>query len=433
MKDKQALRLFSELWADLQQPDLLWQIGALVFCFLLAALLARWWQGRDTAQESRLHAAGVRVAMPFSALVLLLVATEALDGFVHTRLLAAAIPFMAALVLVRVAVDILRQSFSQAAWLVVTERWVAWIVWLGLALHLTGLASSAIVALERLSIPLGKSSINLWMVGKGSATVIVTLLLSLWVGGLIEARLMRAASLDSSLRIVSVWVTKALLILAALMIGLSLVGIDITAFSVFTGALGVGLGLGLQKIASNYVAGFIILLDRSIRLGNMVQIGAETSGTVTEITTRYTVLRNQNGVEFIVPNEVLVGSTVQNQSYSDNTVRVAVTVGVAYDTPDLEGVLKLMEDMALKHARVLPNPAPKALFLQFGDSAIQLELGFWVADPQEGVGVVRSDVAIAIWRAFADQGIGIPLPQRELRLSGEHWREGKKNPATLAG
>jgi small-conductance mechanosensitive channel len=189
-----------------------------------------------------------------------------------------------------------------------------------------------------------------------------------------------------------------------------------TALSVFTGALGVGLGFGLQKIASNYVSGFIILLDRSIRLGNIVQVGND-AGQVTQITTRYTVLKHPGGTEYIVPNEALIGSVVQNQTYSDSRVRLATTIGVAYAS-DLERVMRLMAEAAAAHPRVLQDPPPKVLLTLFADSAINLELGFWIADPEEGRGNVLSDVNFAIWNAFRIHGIEIPYPQREVRLLG---------------
>ncbi|HQR58210.1 MAG TPA: mechanosensitive ion channel, partial [Azonexus sp.] len=216
-------------------------------------------------------------------------------------------------------------------------------------------------------------------------------------------------------------VAKALLTVAALVTGLSMAGIDMTAFSVFTGALGVGLGLGMQRIASNYVSGFIILLDRSIHLGDIVQVGTD-GGQVSKITTRYTVLKNPGGVEFIVPNEMLISNVVQNQSYTDTRVRLATTVGVAYGT-DLDLAMRLMAEAASGQPRVLADPAPKVLLTLFGDSSIQLELGFWIADPEEGKGGVTSDVNRAVWRAFRDNGIEIPFPQRELRMLNEKTAE----------
>lgn len=190
-----------------------------------------------------------------------------------------------------------------------------------------------------------------------------------------------------------------------------------TALSVFTGALGVGLGLGLQKIASNYVSGFIILLDRSIRIGNVVQVGAD-SGMVTQITTRYTVLRHPGGTEFIVPNETFIAGVVQNQTYSDSRLRLTTSLGVAYDS-DLDLAMRLMVEAASAESRVLADPPPKVFLTQFADSSINLELGFWIADPEEGKGNIVSDINLAVWRAFREHGVSIPFPQREVRILSE--------------
>ncbi|MGE5386799.1 MAG: mechanosensitive ion channel family protein [Betaproteobacteria bacterium] len=411
MKEKQALKLLSQVWAELQQPDIVWQLAALLACFAVAALISHWWNRRTTDRLGRLRDASNRIALPLAAMLLTAVTREVLEGVIHVQLLSVAIPLFASLALVRVCVYVLRQSFVGAAWLVVSERWVTAVIWAGLALYITGLSTTVIDALERIAFTVGNNHMNLWMLAQGVLTVVVTVILALWVAGRIEARLMLAKNLDSSLRIVSVRVTKALLMLVALLTGLSLVGIDITALSVFSGALGVGLGLGLQKIASNYVSGFIILLERSIRIGDVVQIGADTTGTVTEITTRYTVLKNAGGIEFIVPNETLIGSTVQNQSYSDNRLRVAVSIGVSYATADLESVLRRMEDIARKNPRVLTDPLPTALLSRFGDNAIHLEVGFWIANPQLGTGTVRSEVSLAILHDFREMGVAVAAPQ----------------------
>ena len=271
-------------------------------------------------------------------------------------------------------------------------------------------------ALERVDFAIGKQRVNLWMILNGVVTVFLTVVFALWIAGVVESRLMRVETIDSSLRIVGVRVAKALLTVAAFFFSLSLVGIDMTALSVFTGALGVGLGFGLQKIASNYVSGFIILLDRSIRLGNIVQVGADV-GQVTQITTRYTVLKHPAGTEYIVPNETLIGSVVQNQTYSDTRLRLSTSVGVAYDS-DLDRVRQLLLDIAAAHPRVLADPAPSVLLVRFADSSIDLDLGFWIADPEEGKANVISDINFAIWRGFRENGIVVPLPQREVRILG---------------
>jgi small-conductance mechanosensitive channel len=237
----------------------------------------------------------------------------------------------------------------------------------------------------------------------------------------VEARLNAAVGLDSNLRAVFARLSRALLILLAVLIGLPMVGIDLTTLSVFGGALGVGLGFGLQKIASNYVSGFIILLDNSIRIGNIITVGNDR-GEVTRITTRYTVLKNLAGVEALVPNELLVGSVVQNESYTDRQVRIGLPVQVSYDG-DLERAMAIMTAAAKAQPRVLADPAPAVLLKEFAESGINLELGFWVGDPEQGVGGLRSDINLAIWHDFKQAGIAIPFPQREVRIFKEAGHE----------
>ncbi|MFZ2628929.1 MAG: mechanosensitive ion channel domain-containing protein, partial [Rugosibacter sp.] len=232
-----------------------------------------------------------------------------------------------------------------------------------------------------------------------------------------EARLNRATDMDSSLRMVFVRLSRAFMALIAVLIALPLVGIDLTTLSVFGGALGVGLGFGLQKIASNYVSGFILLLDHSIRIGDIISIGGDR-GQVTRITTRFTVLRTLTGAEILMPNELLVSSVVRNDSYTDRQVRVAIPVQVSYDS-DLELVMCLLIDAAHAHPRVLAEPAPGVLLIEFADSGINLELGCWITDPENGLGALRSDINLTIWRSFKEHRINIPFPQREIRILGE--------------
>ena len=417
MSDKsQALRLINDLLADVRDPDFIWQVAALAGCIGLALLIARWWRGRHEEGAGRLTDASSRLAFPLTGMVLTGIALTVLDKLIHVNLLKLAMPLLGSMALVRGVVFVLRQAFPKAAWLTAWERIIAATVWGWLALYITDLAPFVIDAMEQVQFHVGKQHIDLWTILRGIATVFLTVVFALWIAGVIEAKLMRVDSLDANLRIVGVRVAKAALTLVAVLASLSLVGIDMTALSVFGGALGVGLGFGLQKIASNYVSGFIILLDRSIRIGNIVQVGSD-SGEVTQITTRYTVLKHPGGAEYIVPNETLIGSTVQNQTYSDSRVRLTTTIGVAYDT-DLDFACRLMIDAASAHPRVLAEPAPKVFLTQFADSAINLELGFWIDDPEEGKGNIVSDVNFAVWRAFKANGIGIPFPQREVRLLG---------------
>lgn len=418
-----ALTLFRDLLADVRAPGFLWQLLALAACLGAAWLIERWWRARHAEGTGRLKDAGSRLVFPLSGMLLVgaMRLALALANFTHVNLLKLAMPLLGSLALVRSVVFVLRQAFPAATWLTAWERIIATAVWGWVALYLTDLLPHVIDALEQVDFALGRQRVNLWMIAHGLFTVFLTVVVALWIAGIIEARLMRVDTLDSSLRIVGVRVAKALLTVVAIVSSLSLVGIDMTALSVFTGALGVGLGLGMQKIASNYVSGFIILLDRSIRLGNVVQVGADV-GQVTRITTRYTVLKNTTGTECIVPNDVLISSVVQNQTYSDTRLRLATTVGVAYGT-DLDLAMRLMAEAASSQRRVLADPAPRALLTLFGDSSIQLELGFWIADPEAGKGGVTSDVNLAVWRAFRDNGIEIPFPQREVRMLNEKTAE----------
>ncbi len=411
--------LLIEFWHDLQQPDLFWQVGALLVCLVIAFFVDRQVRGRAEASGRawRFGQGGLqRLAYPVVALVLVLVTLPLLRHRFPVHLLLLAVPLLASLAVIRIVFYVLRQTFGSSGWLASFERAFSLVVWGVVALHITGLLPDLIDMMEAVVITVGKQKLNLWMVLQGLVTVLATLLVALWVSGLIEARLMSAADMDSNLRVVFTRLSKALLLLLAVLIGLPLVGIDLTTLSVFSGAFGVGLGFGLQKIASNYVSGFIILLDRSIRIGNVISVGAER-GQVTRITTRYTVLKGLSGVEAIVPNEVLVGSVVLNESFSDPRIRISLQIQVAYAS-DVGKAMEIMLEAAARQSRVLADPAPKAFLAAFGDSGISLELGFWIADPQEGTLQIRSDINLAIWAGFQAAGIEIPYPQREVRLLG---------------
>ena len=414
--------LLSDIWGDLQQPDVIWQIVVLGVCLGLAWLLSyafRQRQARAAQPATRVAQFGKRglkrVMFPLSALVMVLVARHFLAPWQHVNLLSLAVPLLLSLAVIRSVFFVLRLSFS-GPWLEGFEKTFAIIAWAIVALHIAGVLPGVIDLLEGISFTVGKQSLNVWMIMQGLATVLATLLLALWIGGLAEARLAAAPGLDANLRIVLTRLSKAVLILIAVLLALPVVGIDLTTLSVFGGALGVGLGFGLQKIAANYVSGFIILLDRSIRIGDLISVGADR-GQVTRITTRYTVLRGMTGIEALVPNEILVGSVVQNESYTDTRVRLALPVQVAYGT-DLEQAMAILVETAGAQSRVLSDPVPKAFVVAFADSGINMELDFWVADPEAGVQKLRSDINLAIWRAFQVANIQIPFPQREVRIIG---------------
>ncbi|HEY8857296.1 MAG TPA: mechanosensitive ion channel domain-containing protein [Rugosibacter sp.] len=418
--------VWNDLIADLSRPDILWQFVALAISLLLAKLVEGVVREQvaahaipDLGRAQQLGRGSLkRVIFPIAALGLIMFSEWLLRPVMHTHLLTLAIPLLASLAVIRLVFYILRHSFTHAMWLTSFERIFATIAWSIVALHIIGVLPDIIDALNSITLPISKKPLSLWQILQGLATVAATLLIALWLSNAFEARLNRAAEMDTNLRIVLSRLLRALLALFAILLALPLVGIDLTTLSVFGGALGVGLGFGLQKIASNYVSGFIILLDNSIRIGNIISIGSDR-GQVTKITTRFTVLRSLTGIESLIPNELLVSSVVQNESYTDLQVRVALPIQIGYDS-DLELAMQVLVDAAKAHPRVLAKPEPAALLKEFADSGINLELGCWIADPENGLGVLRSEINLAIWRSFKQHGITIPYPQREVRLLGEN-------------
>ena len=355
-----------------------------------------------------------RVAWPLIALLLMLVARAALQRFVPVSLLSVGIALMFSLAAVRTVVLVLRQTFRQAPWIATFERTISSVIWGLVALHVLDLLPVLIETLESIWIPLGKSKLTAMQLITGLFTVAVATVIALWVSKALDSRLAATQGIDVGARTVIGRIAKPLLLVLALLIALPMVGIDLTTLSVFGGALGVGVGFGMQKIAANYVSGFIILLDKSIEPGRMIRV-ATWRGTVADIRTRYTVLRGMDGVDSIVPNEMLVSSVVESETFTNTTTRVAVQVGVAYAS-DVERAMAVIVEAAAEQPRVLKEPAPMAFLVAFADSSINLEVGFWIDDPKNGTLGLRSDVNRAILRKFREAGIEIPFPQREVTV-----------------
>ncbi|MBI5909796.1 MAG: mechanosensitive ion channel [Betaproteobacteria bacterium] len=409
--------LLQKAWIDLHDPEAAWQIAILLSCFVLA------WAAGRVLRLARVEADGIwkfgvgglrRILFPAVALIPLVASIGLLKHRIEVDLLRLFVPLLVSLLLVRFFFYLLRHVFARGSIVRTFERTIAVLVWGGLMLHVSGLLPEVIDYLDEIVFHLGKQKLTLWLVLQGLFWVVITLLAALWLSGAIEARLMRAESLHSNLRVVFARLARSLLVLVAVLMVLPLVGIDLTVLSVFGGAIGVGLGFGLQKIASNYVSGFIILLDRSIRIGDLITAD-NFYGEVKDITTRYVVVRAFDGREAIIPNEMLITTTVQNHSYSNRQIRLAIQVQVGYKS-DPERAMRLMEEAAVKHPRVLADPPAKAFLARFADSGIELELGVWIDDPESGMLNLRSELNLAIWRAFQEAGIEIPYPQREVRV-----------------
>lgn len=414
--------LLRDLADDLGHPALLWQLAALGLSITGGWLLGRLIRSRLPEAEGalKLGLGGVsRLVFPLAALFLVLIGKAVLRHWFggHVNLLNIAAPLLGALALIRLAVYLLRHAFAPSGWLHTSERLITWTIWAGLALHLSGFLPEIIDVLDEFSFHLGKQRVSLLMILAAIVSVLVTLVIALWLGRALEARLMRTENLDMNLRVVLAKLGRAALILLAILIALPAVGIDLTVLSVFGGALGVGLGFGLQKIASNYVSGFIILLDQSVHLGDILTVD-NRQGSVFRLTGRYLVLRSLDGTEAIIPNEALITSTVINHSYTNREMRVSISIQVAYGS-DVEKVMTLMIDAARQQPRVLAEPQPKVYLKNFGDNGIDMELGVWINDPEEGQLNLKSDLNLAIWRIFRREGIEIPYPQREVRIIGD--------------
>jgi small-conductance mechanosensitive channel len=426
MKQIPLSALWNDLLGDLRDPGLLWQLGALVAAVVLGwslskLLRARLGRSADRTGMARFGAESfARVIGPLAIVLLLWLGQIVLQRWYHVNLLKVALPIWGSLVVIRFTFYLLRRVFARRGEIgqamLTFEKIFQVVVWIAFALYITGYWDDIYRYLDNITLHLGKNKVSAAEIGQGAISVVVTLVLAMWAGAALEERLMGVETLNTNVRVVLARIGRALLIVLAVLFSLNLVGIDLTVLSVFGGALGVGLGLGLQKIASNYVSGFIILLDRSLAIGDMITVD-KFSGRVTRINTRYTVLQGLDGVESIVPNEMFVSSPVQNTTLSNKEVWLSTRVSVAYDT-DLDFALKLLEGAAASVPRVLRDRPPAATLVSFGADGLELQVGFWIGDPENGRGGVTSDVNRAIWKALKDNAISVPFPQREMRIVG---------------
>ena len=414
--------LLFALWDDLHSIEVLWQVGALALCVTAGWLISRRYnlRIRGRAPLDATQAIGIgslqRLLFPLSTLVLVLIGQAVLRYWQKANLLDVAAALLLAMAVIRMAIYAMRHTFAPSTWLRASERWISWLTWIGVVIYVAGLWPHVRGALNDVGIVFGKDRISLLLVVQAVLSAAVTLLAALWLGRVAETRLMSATSLQINVRVMFTKLVQILLLLLAILIALPAVGIDLTVLSVFGGMLGVGIGFGLQKIAANYISGFIILLDRSVSPGDLLTIGEHT-GTLTKMTARYVVLRTPGGLEAIIPNENLITVSVINHTLSDRKVRIAIPVQVANAT-DLDQARALMTQVAAQLPRVIKDPAPGALITGFADSGINLELGVWIEDAEQGVGNLRSDLYEGVWRAFQQAGIETPYPQREIRVLG---------------
>jgi small-conductance mechanosensitive channel len=396
------------------------ELGILAACIGLAWLLDRVLMRRAvtsaTDRQVRLYGGFARVVFPLTALALLVLARFTFRHLGHQPFfIDVALPLLAALAAIRIVLYAMRQVFASQAWLKAGERAIAFSIWGIVVLYFTGVLPDLAAELDSIRIPIGRTNVSVLTLGNGLLAVALTLIVTLCLSGMIEQRLLSATSLDTNTKAVLAKFVRAVLLAVGVLFALEAIGFDLTLLTVFGGALGVGIGLGLQKLAANYISGFTILLDRSIRLGDMITVDGRY-GTVSRVTSRYVVVKGMDGVEAIVPNETLVTTTVLNHSYTARDVRISLALQVAFDS-DVGLALSLMEEAARAESRVLREPdAPTGYLAGFGDSGLTLELGLWIRDPENGQLNLKSALNRRILDAFRTHGISIPYPRRDVRL-----------------
>lgn len=422
--------LLSDLLDDVRAPGLLWQVVAIALAVLLGSVVARlvrhyWLEGR--VQATGLRRIGVdsfgRVLGPLLIVALLALSKVVLLKFhYHVNLLKVAFPIFMSLAAIRIVFYVLRRVFGRRGQLggafKTFERVFSFLAWMAVVLYLLGFWDDIFGYLDSHNLPIGKHPVSLAVILQAGASVLVLMTLALWAGAAIDERLMHIESMHSSLRVVLGRLSRAILILIAVLLSLQTVGLDLTVLSVFSGALGVGVGLGMQRIASNYVSGFVILLERSLSIGDMITVD-KYSGRVSRINSRYTVLQGSDGVETVLPNEMLISNPVQNQSLSSPSVRAATRLTVAYGS-DVAAVMELLKAQAAATERVLAAPAPGVAIVRFAPEGYELELGFWVADAQNGTGGVVNEINRRIYQLIAAGDVKLGHPNVDSTLLDAH-------------
>jgi small-conductance mechanosensitive channel len=411
---------FDAWLAALTRPSVLIEMAVLAACIGLAWFIVRLARASlDPQRRPNSVWFGARIVdgvlFPVAALLCALAARWALKASLPVALLHIAVPILASLVVIRIAVRVLHVAFPTSHAVRVLERTLSWLVWGVLVLWVTGLLPLVMRELEAIHWKLGGVDVSLRSLIEGALSAAAVLVAVLWVSAAIEARLLAGAADNLSLRKIAANATRALLLLVGLLLALSAAGIPLGALSVLGGAVGVGLGFGLQKLAANYVSGFVILAERSLRIGDMVKVD-NFEGRVTDINTRYTVIRALNGRESIVPNEMLITQRVENSSLADPQVSITTTLQVAYGT-DLDALLPRLAAAVAAVPRVLAEPAPGVQLAGFGADGLDLAVLFWIDDPENGQGNVRSDVNLALLRTLNAAGVEIPFPQRVVHQS----------------
>ena len=412
---KRRIDSLDEWLTSLTQPSALLEMGVVIACALLAWLVVRLVRraSANTNENSILFGRHILDGVLFPLLLLFLayIASMFMSRVFPLAVFKVAIPVLLSLAVIRLGVKVLQAAFKNAPWVRALERTISWLAWLAMVLWVSGLLPVILEELDGIKWKVGESTLSVRTMIEGALTAGVVLLIALWVSAAIEARLLRSATGNElSLRKAVSNATRAMLMLIGVLLALSAVGIDLTALSVLGGAIGVGIGFGLQKLAASYVSGFVMLAERSVRIGDNVRVD-NFEGRITDINARYTVVRSLGGRESIVPNEMFISNRIENLSLADLRLLQTTTVSVAYDS-DVALVMRLLTEAASGQERVLRDPAPGVNLTNFGADGLEFTLNYWMVDPENGQQNLRSQINLAILQSLRDNAIEIPYPQR---------------------
>jgi len=423
----------------LTRPTALLELGLLALCLGLAWLASALLRPRPAAGAGPAAADGIwfgtrgfdGAVFPVLALALALLARWGMRGHMPVAVFHVAVPVLLSLALIRVSVRVLHAAFPTSALVRALERTLSWGVWIAAVLWTTGLLPVILSEMEGISWKIGGAPVSLRSLVEGALSAVAVLLVMLWLSATIEARLLRADGMHLSVRKMAANATRAILLLVGLLIALSAAGIPLGALGVMSGAVGVGIGLGLQRLAANYVSGFVILAERSLRIGDTVRVDG-FEGRISDITTRYTLIRAPNGRESIVPNEMLITQRVENFSYADPNMALTTLVQVAYGT-DIAALAPRLQAAMAAVPRVLATPGPAVQLTNFAADGLELTLVYWIGDLENGQGNVRSEVNLAVLACLNAERVEIPFPQRVVMHRSDGSPEGDAGAAAAAG
>ena len=405
-------------WIDLNvfTTSTLGQLIAIASCVLVAVLIGpglrktlEQWQPQNsvTSYFQPLAMFVARIGIPINILIFtsLLLLGSVVQEYPH-RLILIVSNLLLAWVIIQFATGFVKNEFWRSL--------IAFTAWTIAALNILGLLHKTIVILGRADITLGTVHLSALGIIKAILTLVVLLWMSVFFSDLVERQLSTSRSFTPSIQVLLSKLVRVIAITAALLLALSSLGIDLTAFAVFSGAIGVGIGFGLQKVFSNLISGIILLLDKSIKPGDVIGIN-EYYGKVNSLGARYVSVITRDGIEYLIPNEEIISERVENWSYSNQLVRLRLDLGVHYQS-DVDKAIALCIEAALEVDRVLKEPKPVCLLSGFGDSSVDFQLRFWISDPMNGRANVKSEIYLKIWHKFHANDIEIPYPQRDLHI-----------------